>query len=172
MGNTANRAYPYPANTDPLANMAAAIQALANALDTDAVFSPGAMVTANSFSVPNNVNTVVSWNTEVSDTDNIWDASAPTLFNIHKPGLYIVTAALGLQNASTTGERVLMLQKNGVEVARMAGVMSGGWEVPNLAKQLRLVNGDALRLLVLQSSGGAQNTLGPPFTSMEVSRIA
>lgn len=34
MGNTANLALPYPENTDPLANVAAAIQALANAIDT------------------------------------------------------------------------------------------------------------------------------------------
>lgn len=34
MGNTANLNLPYPANTDPLANMAAAIQSLANAIDT------------------------------------------------------------------------------------------------------------------------------------------
>lgn len=33
MGNTANLSLPYPENTDPLANMAAAIQALANAID-------------------------------------------------------------------------------------------------------------------------------------------
>lgn len=33
MGNTANIALPYPENTDPLANMAAAVQALANAID-------------------------------------------------------------------------------------------------------------------------------------------
>lgn len=33
MGNTANLSLPYPENTDPLANMAAAIQALAAAID-------------------------------------------------------------------------------------------------------------------------------------------
>lgn len=33
MGNTARLALPYPEDTDPLANMAAAVEALANALD-------------------------------------------------------------------------------------------------------------------------------------------
>jgi hypothetical protein len=33
MGNTANLVLPYPENTDPVANMAAAVQALANAID-------------------------------------------------------------------------------------------------------------------------------------------
>lgn len=34
MGSTANLGLPYPDNTDPLANVAAAIQSLANMLDT------------------------------------------------------------------------------------------------------------------------------------------
>jgi hypothetical protein len=47
MGNTANRGFPYPENTDPLASMAAAIQALANAVDTNVqVFTVSVTVTA------------------------------------------------------------------------------------------------------------------------------
>lgn len=51
MGNTANLALPYPENTDPLANMALAVKALAEAIDAGVGGSAGwtAVVFQNSW---------------------------------------------------------------------------------------------------------------------------
>lgn len=107
MGNTARLALPYPENTDPLANMAAAIQALANAIDA----SNWPLYKGYKFGGALTAGANIAWTTEVVRGAGSYNGST-NVYTVSRPGRYNVYAAVK-HDGSATNETGLGVYKNG-----------------------------------------------------------
>lgn len=154
MGNTANRGLPYPENTDPLANMAAAVQALANALDGQRPSVSVAKAAAQS--IPNNAFTDITFDTETFDSDTMFTATSANV-TVKHAGLWLITARVGYIT-NGTGSRGATLLKNGGTVAASLAAASSVSHVAGVTAQLRLAVNDVIKLQAFQNSGAALNT--------------
>jgi len=53
--------------------------------------------------------TALSWDTEISDTDGLWDAGSPTRFTIQTAGVYIAGGGVNIQGNTTAPRLVLIV---------------------------------------------------------------
>lgn len=102
MGNTARFALPYPANTDPLANMAAAIQALANAVDGDLIKHAA---TGNNFDVTTTAQPQQPSTLKII-TGRIVGSASGGLLNFTFPGGGFTNGVLGIFSMTYAGTSV------------------------------------------------------------------
>lgn len=111
-------------------------------------------------SIPNTTATVITFDSEVYDTDNFHSTVTNTgRLTAPVAGKYMVTGAV-LMTANATGARVLDLRING------AGVIDEDALVPSAAQSTYLrvsrpylfAAADFVELLIIQTSGGALNT--------------
>jgi hypothetical protein len=164
MGTTANRAIPYPADTDLVTNGAAAMQALAEKVDTE--LGPecrfAAYLPANQ-SVPTAVWTALTGMTEIADPGGNLSAG---VFTAPVAGFYLVTANAFWQS-STTGARYLALWRaaNGsstyAEIPGVAQTAPSGLDPrQNVSGLLHLNAGDKIKPQVFHTAGANLNVIG------------
>lgn len=110
--------------------------------------------------IANNTPTLVSFNTEVFDTDNMWVIGSPTVITIRTAGLWVFGAS-SVWPGNTTGNRFMFWQYTSpsgsitlIDSARDATTGDMGFE---LNYQWHFEVGDILSLQVAQTSGGALN---------------
>lgn len=154
MPNTPNRVLPYPANTDPLANAYAAIQALASALD---VRRPACSVAKAAVQALASGVTTISFDTEVYDDDAMFIAPN-AIVTIKTAGLYLVTAIGGFSSAAGSARQVI-IRKNGVDTAMAALPGAAISESVPVSWQGRCAVNDQITLALFQNSGAAINSL-------------
>jgi hypothetical protein len=107
-------------------------------------------------SVPNATYTVLSFNSELYDTNGFHDNTTNnTRITIPsgKGGYYEVAFAIPLSN-NTTGDRIYHIYKNGSLISEHGGTPSAVYPVHEGKRNLALVATDYLELYVYQSSGG------------------
>lgn len=124
-------------------------------------------IAAVNVSIPHNVNTAISFDTEDIDTDTMHDnAVNPTRLTVRTPGLYLVSAAMGF-TATAVGQRVINLGFNGVlEAAENDGQPgTGAHSSLQTGTIKRLAAGDYIELVVFQNSGAPINSNGKPILS-------
>lgn len=133
-------------------------------------------------SVVNNTDTVIDWGTEDYDTDTtapMHDAvTNPSRITVTVPGLYVVAACLEWQSGGGTGNRRLILRRNGVHCA--SDVRTG--TATNATRhgaycEIEMAAGDYFDVVCFQTSGGALLMLGgttgtPWFSARMVQLLA
>jgi hypothetical protein len=122
--NTANRNYPYPLPADPVA--ISALQDLAEAIDDDitANLEPetrqrvyGSMRGAATQAILPNVETVLGFQTELKDTDDMIDVvGAPTIITVNTSGFYAVVGFITLSTTLNWSNVILRFRLNGTEM--------------------------------------------------------
>lgn len=169
-GYTSEYQIPYPLPTEPIANGAATIGALAGRVD-DVLAGlsvpptsdrPAAAVSRSSaVSIGNVADTLVSWNTTDWDTMPGGQAQASaTGLTVRAPGLYLVEA-MWPWAGNANGRRAVKITLNntssaGTVLARAEP--ANAWDnISQISGVLNLAAGNVLRLLVTQDSGGALN---------------
>lgn len=119
---------------------------------------------ATTQSIPNAVDTFVTWTIEDVDTDGCFTASSDTI-TIQTAGFYFVSASV-LFAASATGYRVLNVYKNPSSAGDFNPVFASSWIPVNSGSQSTVcvasaaqsfAVGDTIKVGVAQSSGGALN---------------
>lgn len=126
------------------------------------------------FSIPNNVNTAITWVNEEWDSDSMWAPGAPTLIQAPHTGLYLATLSLQFAIAAA-GARHFGITKNGLTyVASFNGVGSATWFIGGTVSGLvQLLAGDNVQASAYQNSGAALNidaTYPVSLSLIEVSR--
>ena len=126
-------------------------------------------------SIANNVDSLLTYDTELWDTDAMHDLVTNTgRITIVTAGLYVVSAHL-IWAANATGQRQLYIQLNVADV--IAGLhiqaTAAGQTQMSLATMYNLVAGDYLTTRVLQNSGAALNVTAsspwsPGFAAVKV----
>lgn len=131
--------------------------------------------------IPNNANTLVSWDTVDVNNDNMFSLSTPTTITIQTAGSYAFDVEWGWAN-STSGDRVIWATKNGtstiansVATDEQHGVslVTGRGNTMHIATVLpACVIGDTLFTQVYQNAGGSLNsTTIQPVSSLSLWRI-
>lgn len=137
-------------------------------------------------STANGAATGITFDVEDVDTDSMHDAVNPTRVTARTPGLYLAIGTVLFDGVSATGARAAWVRANGVAAGtptapgpspgQHAAAPGGAATIMQALVLARLVVGDYLELMALQSSGGALNvfaseaTLGS-YTSLDVVRI-
>lgn len=117
-------------------------------------------------SIANAVFTLISWDTEVIDTDNMWAIGSPTQINIVTAGDWLLTAqAVFAPNA--TGGRQVSIHKNGSTTALAASAAGAAGAVLGSAVEAHwdgpLIVGDIITIQCGQDSGAPLNLV--PFVA-------
>lgn len=123
---------------------------------------------ANNQTLTTAVDTPISWDTELYDTNAMFALSAPTRITCRVDGLYIISAGMSYA-ANATGYRVTRIRLNGSTVVAADESASAGAVASTsltLSLQRRLVAGDYLELYALQGSGGNLAALAGQYTFM------
>lgn len=138
---------------------------LALKIDTaDALTFNGANVTGNPMlsastaagqSIPQNVFTIVVYGTVGRDSDSGYNAvTGRYTIPVGKGGDYQVSGCFGW-NAGFTGEGVIAIEKNAVEVARQSYVNPAALQSQVISSVVNCVPGDIIDIRAFQSSAGA-----------------
>lgn len=136
------------------------IQGIAGASGTDSV-SAKAFFTPDQ-SIPDNSNTVIAFNSEQFDTDNIHDDVVNnSRLTAQTAGRYIVQGQISW-DTSDAGIRDIFIRQNGVTDVAHATSQTTWMQVDAL---LDLQVGDYVELLVFQNSGAAVDVLSDPSNS-------
>jgi hypothetical protein len=151
---------PYPANTDFVKDGAAAIQALATAVDPLATSRPVVRVYHNAAqSIATGVQTPLAFNTEIYDDAGMHDPAVnPSRLVCGVAGTYYVQAGCEFV-ASAAGMRWMTLRRNGIAgefqtIDRRPGHAT--IVVPlNVSVLLQLAVNDYVEAIVFQDSGAA-----------------
>lgn len=120
--------------------------------------------TTNQSITPSGTANVISFDTEVFDSANMWVIGSPTLITIPQNGLYIFGGA-GIWTANATGTRELSIRRNGTQILitndNPPNSVNGGTTTlyHTISYQQNLGVGDTLELLARQESGGSLNML-------------
>ena len=120
-------------------------------------FSAVTIAQVNSFSVPNNSNTTVTFDTEIVDVDG-WFAPSSTSITPTISGIYLVTCNVVTLNSGNRG--LVNVQQAGTTVA--SEDQDGGRDF-SVAAHLLITSGQAITAVVYQNSGSAKTpdiTLG------------
>lgn len=120
-------------------------------------FSAVTIAQVNSFSVPNNSNTTVTFDTEIVDVDG-WFAPSSTSITPTISGIYLVTCNVVTLNSGNRG--LVNVQQAGTTVA--SEDQDGGRDF-SVAAHLSITSGQAITAVVYQNSGSAKTpdiTLG------------
>lgn len=115
-------------------------------------------------SIPTNVFTAITFNTELVDTTGSMFTPSSTNIIIPETGIYIViAAAYFVPNA--TGNRWLGISQNGTAgVIDVRPTVAGDNAAMSCSAMVVATAGDILTMSVYQSSGGALNASGCRFT--------
>ena len=110
-------------------------------------------------SIANNTQATLTWNTETFDTDGFHSTSSNTgriTAPTGKAGYYLLTANLTYAK-NATGERFLILMKNGTKVNQQSygNFGSGAYISMSFSDVIYLAVADYVELQTYQSSGGA-----------------
>ncbi len=111
------------------------------------------------------VETAINMDTEEIDTDvdgtGGHTGGSPSLWICRYPGVYLLDGKVAFL-ANATGLRIAWLQVNGSDVVGTGNTASGtaSFDLPLLtkSKKVALEEGDQVRLMALQTSGGNLNT--------------
>ena len=109
-------------------------------------------------SIPNNTDTIITWNAERFDTDAFHDNSTNTsrmTIPSGKGGKYLVLGSAYYVTGS--GYRELHVLKNGNIVNYFYGVINTDYEFLTISTIVECIAGDYLELRGYQNSGGALN---------------
>lgn len=107
-------------------------------------------------SIPNNAFTAVSFDTETTDTDNMFTATS-TNVTVNTGGLWLIVGQVGFA-VNGTGGRGATLRKNGTDIAASLFTASNVSSVVPVSAVVRLVATDVITMTAFQNSGGALNT--------------
>ena len=107
-------------------------------------------------SIPNNTVTVLTFNSELLDTDNIHDtATNPSRLTCKTAGLYAIYGNAQFA-AHATGARSVLIRLNGTTfIAEAVAGSAGIVQSPPVSTQYPLEVGDYIELAVWQNSGGS-----------------
>lgn len=113
----------------------------------------------------------VEFDTEIFDTDSIWDISNPSAFTINTAGLYVfgacakwAAAAAGTRELSFFLNNTTLLLSNDQPPDSTNGATTTPWQ--HITYQYRFSVGDSLELLARQSSAGTLNLTAEPDDSI------
>jgi len=158
MGITAN-GLPYPVPTDPIADGADAIRALAEALDPRIKSSPGVVLTATGISIGSSAANDINWNGEISDPDNWHAANAvDVVVPAGKGGRYTVSATLILNGGLLGTLAAMSAMINGTTMYSLP--LESAWFGGTLTFVRTLAAGDTIKFQVYQNSGAARGVTG------------
>ena len=137
-------------NTYVRDNMLALHEAVAGVIPSARVYN-----SAN-ISIPNNTVTVLTFNSELLDTDNIHDtATNPSRLTCKTAGLYAIYGNAQFA-AHATGARSVLIRLNGTTfIAEAVAGSAGIIQSPPVSTQYPLEVGDYIELAVWQNSGGS-----------------
>lgn len=111
-------------------------------------------------SIPNGNSTLISWDADLTDPQQMHSASAaPTAVYVKTPGLYRVTAQVQFA-ANATGERRLTIAVDGSSVnayTSSAGGSAGSPTTVNVSNIVSCSSGSYVGVFAFQNSGGALN---------------
>ena len=108
---------------------------------------------AASFTVVNNTYTSVQWDTEVSDTDNIWTVGTPDTLTIPFAGNWLITANISF-GSNGTGIRVERIMHGGSFIAENKHLpVSGDVTGVTITAADVFAAADTVSLVLYQNSG-------------------
>jgi len=104
---------------------------------------------------------VVSFDTEVFDTGEMWAAGDPTRMYATIPGVYAISAGADFQPNGTAGTRYILVEHSVSSDIGMRSLITdgGGQAYLNTADTFKMQAGESMRLLVFQTSGVNQTVL-------------
>jgi len=119
---------------------------------------PAARVTRSSAqAISDSQNTSLAFDQERYDTAGVHDnATNNSRLTAPVPGIYAVTAQFPWGGSAGSGSRFAGLMKNGSTLIARSQELPGD-DDENITTQVRLVAGDYVEVLVLQTSGGSLN---------------
>lgn len=106
-------------------------------------------------SIPNGVETLVNFDLEPNDPDNMWVSGTPERLTVPRQGVWLFTT-FTTWGISTVGERITVFRTNGNEYLRSSiGPNAGGASNYTQAVLIPLNSGDYITLGAYQNSGAA-----------------
>lgn len=123
-------------------------------------------------SIANNTQTAINWAAEYTDPGNLHDNSTNNeRITIATSGFYIITAQ-GQWQAGGSGQRQLVIRKNGsTEIARAEVFSQTAGFIQAVVAFDDLANGDYLEVLVLQLSGASLDFGGSESVGINVFQV-
>lgn len=121
-------------------------------------YAPTTIVSRESTqSIPNNSETDITFDTEITDTDDMF-SNPSTDITIQRPGIYAIQHSIDFA-ANTTGIRATHIAINGTIVSENGGVTAPGGADTGLtcSTVVALNKGDVVTCFCFQNSGGALN---------------
>lgn len=111
-------------------------------------------------SLANSAVTIISHDTELWDTDAMFDPANPTFLTVQTAGLYEVKLSASPNNGVTTGLLYAYVDDgtNEIGIGSRGAWSSGAPTSVTASGDVRLAVGAKLRLAVFQTTGGAINT--------------
>lgn len=129
--------------------------------------------TTTAQSIPNATETVVTFDLEDYDTDNMHSIVTNTgRITFNTAGVYLITAHITYVTGGSTGAREAFIRKNASgEYLALGNQQSATGSYISLAAQAKFMVGDFVELRANQSSGGALNTftaatIGPTMSAV------
>lgn len=177
MGTTANRNYPYPDPTDP-ADMAGALQNLAEAVDTDvealsllAVPPPMAVVTGNDSSlniISPGVETAMNYTAVNFDNDSLANLAAlPDRLTVVTAGVYYIHFSAKAPDVTTMLDAFIRI--DGVDYGRViheGNAIAGPFLV--ISAMADVTAGQVIRGTVIQNTATVQTIFTPRLMAYRV----
>lgn len=164
MGTTANLGIPYPENTDLVTNGAAAMKAMAEALDW--IGTGFSATKAGNWSLPNAAFGDLS-GVEVDDHGAGFDP-ATGIYTVPRAGIYHLSGSIVFRASDTGGSHRLLVAQfrtssagTWAEAARAAAPIHGGQAGCCLSAVLKLAVGNQVKLQAYQDCGAAMNMPAP-----------
>lgn len=126
--------------------------------------------TTGTQAIPTGVETAVSFNTNLYDTDGTHVSG--TRFTAKTPGLYSVTSNVRITATPAGTARYIYIKKNGTEVVALNQISGLTALDFNISAQVMLAGGDYLELIVFQSSGASYTLPAASTTSPNLAEFA
>ena len=110
------------------------------------------------FSVPNNALTAITWDSEIKDTNSMFDAGSPTIVTIKTTGFYMIILQTSFA-ANATGQRRAAIVLSGSTVAPLeqTDASAAGITSHNAVIAHDMTLNDTVTFQAFQDSGGARN---------------
>jgi hypothetical protein len=109
-------------------------------------------------SIPNAIQTALSFDEELSDDAGMYDGGQPTRLTAPADGWYSLNAAMYF-GANANGHRYMWFRLNGTDTLEAANNQAGSSEVNlNVSGQVYLSAGDYIEVIAYQNSGTALNS--------------
>jgi hypothetical protein len=109
-------------------------------------------------SLASGTSTAVAFDTELEDDTAMHSTTSNnSRITIATAGLYLVTAQVTFDTASSTGSRSVFIRRSGSNVATSGGAASSGTHTESCTAPVRLTAGQYLQLFAYQDSGSAMD---------------